>query len=234
MFYNALKPSQKDYVNNPFKPPSKKTVNGGYINDYEEVVVDEECEVKFKDQNCVLNCNLSPAVQVSTNQNTGYLCGISEGADEDQRVGRKIVITSIHARGEFAGIFNQGTTVGQTMHLWLILDTQCNGQLPTSSEVFSGEGDCRTCFMDTDNMARFKVIRKLQCNLNSGGHDGVTPLANYKAFEFFDLCNIPIVYGGPNAGVSQVRTNNLFLAWGSSSQILSRVLVRFRISYIDC
>lgn len=152
----------------------------------------------------------------STSPATGNLnCNINQGlAGSGNRIGNKIIIKSIQLKLDFTLGF--GPAPADIYHLYLIQDSQCNGTLPVAADVFIAAGPMGTQLRTIENGARFRILKHFVVKLDStapgvGGGDG-----DYIQEECYIKCNIPIVYSSTTGVIAEVRSNNLFMVYGSS------------------
>lgn len=222
------------YQCDPFKPPSRVSDERGvFYNDVEEFLEDDTIEYKHEDKLYALTTSGIPNVQMVPKADN-ILQNIELGTDDNERIGKKIFLTTIHGRGIVRGTFPEGVVYGMCIYIWILLDTQYDGVNPSVSTIFHGHTDCATCFMDLDEQKRFKIIRKLQVNVNSGGHDGRTPLGCHKLFEFVDVLNIPVNYTEAfGLDPAEVTGNNILICYGSSSSPATQIDMGLRIKFTD-
>ena len=170
---------------------------------------------------------------------------VKQGAGASERIGRKILIKSIYFRGfircaEFANTkfpHNLNTVV----RMMLIQDTQANGSIPTTTDIFdtyqSNNNDIETGGMNAtlrvmriENGQRFKVLmdKTFQVNDSSYIEYNVNAVVNGTAnldaaptkvamgggvryFQCYKKLNIPIEFGDATANPNQVKSNAIYL-----------------------
>lgn len=141
------------------------------------------------------------------------LCLIPQGAEEDQRIGRKCVITKILLRGY---TFQKAITNTATMlRMLLILDTQCNGAYPAATDVLEGTPTVID-FNKLANSMRFRVLRDWFMPLPTDGAFALsTDVVNYgrrfTKFKYNKKCKIPLEFNGATGAITELRSNNLIL-----------------------
>lgn len=172
-------------------------------------------EFKFLDTN--LSFLFDVTAECSTTAATGNMHIVPEGDGPSAREGRNINITSIHLKGEVTFTPGGSATAGTTLYLFLILDTQCNGANPGITDVFTSN-DPRRMMLNLANSERFRVIKKWTWSMYSQA--GVTTAYNnvVRHMEWYKKCDIRITYDATatTGAVATTRTNNVFLAFGSS------------------
>lgn len=191
----------------PVARPAGIERTGGYYGRF----TGKNAELKFFDTTNNFLCDITGEVPA-----TGQLALIPQGTTESTRIGRKVQIKSIQIRGVFT--FNPAATNpgADTVHMYLILDTQCNGAAATVPDVFTGTA-LREALPNIANSQRFTIIKKFTIKFQSmaGIHGAltweVTPLDYYKK------CSIPIEYSSTTGAITEIRSNNLFFIAGTSA-----------------
>lgn len=193
-----------------------------------------ELEKKFHDVS-MDDSTTSDNWEVTTSMNL-----IAQGAQRSQRIGRKIMITSIHAHGRFY-LNAQGdvTSVAGGHHckIYLLLDTQCNGANPTTAQVFTTTNDINS-FLNLHNGERFKILWKHQDTVQPTAGGSAATGADYngeaKIWEMHQQVNIPIYYDSTTGAITEIKSNNLFWAYcRSASTGTVSFIWTTRIRFID-
>lgn len=175
--------------------------------------------------------NLTATSPTSTTS-TGTICQVVQGDTENNRNGRKIVITSIYMQG-----YIQSDSAFDKIQMCLILDTQCNGALPAYDDIFSAVPAATTeRFLNVSNGSRFKVLKKIVMTF-----DATTALAGpvytgtTRKIKFFKKCNIPIEYdnSATTGVITSIKSNNLFWVAISAQDDLSTLVFNNRIRFRD-
>jgi len=190
-------------------------------------------EVKYLDT--VLNFAFDTTGEVPA---TGQLNLIPQGAGEQERIGRKVHIKSIHIKANLlpnTAAWSGGTTI----RLLLVQDKQCNGAAATYSGVNGVlQNDSTMSFRNITNVDRFIIHKDWNMPINAPA--GVTGSFSPKAtvLEFHKKCDIPIEFDNSAAtgALTTIRSSNLFLlARGSPAgdDDLIAVTGFARIRYID-
>lgn len=167
----------------------------------------------------------------SSNGTTGYLLYIPQGTAANQRIGRKITVKSIYIRLHITSLPFKGLSavapetdlslVDNRFVVYLMLDKQANGALPPSSDIFNPV-TIRGALRKLENSERFQVLATMQSDSkkrtptivpNGPAFDVHSP-AEVQYHELYKRVNIPIEYNGPSGDPAEVRSNNLFLAYG--------------------
>lgn len=144
---------------------------------------------------------------------TGQLNLIPQGTGEQERIGRKVHLKSIHMRGTISP--NPATWSGGSMlRLLLVQDKQCNGAAATYSGVNGVlENDVISQFRNLENIDRF-IIHKdwyIPLNAKAGVSGAWAPVV--KEIEFHKKLDIPIEFDSTvtTGALTSIRSNNLFL-----------------------
>lgn len=157
---------------------------------------------------------------------------VREGTGDNQRVGRTIVIKSVQLNGS---IVKASTATASTVEydIAIVLDKQCNGANPTYANIFSGTTPHQ--LLNLDNSDRFQVLRRFQGVLGSQSlNTAGTAFSDVRdIISFYKQCNIPIKFDADNGDVTDLASNNLVLAWSTSSNNLIAADFNFRIRYSD-
>lgn len=177
---------------------------------------------------------------VHTVSTTGSLLGISgsptspilipQGTDNDQRIGRKIQITTIQFKLLFSLFAGNSHDNGW---LYLVHDKQANGALPAYTDIFDS-ADFYS-FIKLENTKRFKIMRKYQYNLDSkvaatAGGVGI-PQPVGVIIEDYIKCDIPVEYTNTTGAIGGIVSGQYFLcavsANSSSTVITGHIRTRF-------
>jgi len=165
----------------------------------------------------------------------GQLNLIAQGVGESQRVGRKVVVKSIHARWTIQP--NANTWLGSTVRLLLVQDTQCNGAAATYSGVGGVlESDSVTAFRNLENSNRFIIHMDKFFSMQPTAGILTAFNATPKCITFNKKCNIPIEFdsSATTGAIETIRSNNLFLlARSSLDDDLIQCIGVVRIRYTD-
>lgn len=186
--------------------------------------------------------------QVASSENPATGTGIfrmTQGAGASQRIGRKVVLKSIFFRMHMRNAVQQAKiSVRQNpgIRLMLLLDTQSNGALPVTTDVFdeapaADETDLTggvlpsQYLMRIENSQRFKVLMDKTYYIR----DSTTVTIPYatvssdnaildqptstlaglgcKDISVYKKLNIPIEFGGSTNDVNIVKSNAIYLCF---------------------
>lgn len=154
----------------------------------------------------------------STTNATGNIHIIPQDDTSSGREGRQVIINSIQLKGAFQLQPGAAAVASETVWLYLIMDTQCNGANPAITDVFTSNAFISNQ-VNLANSNRFKIIKKWNYSLNATA--GVTTAYNdyHIKLNYYKKCRIPIIWDATAAtgSVATTRSNNIFLAFGAFS-----------------
>jgi len=187
-----------------------------------------QIEKKFYDTTLALPAG---GLQASVSQATGQInLTMAQGTGASARIGQKIIIKSIQVK--LTATLPAGAVDADTMHVWLIQDSQCNGANAASTTVFDNVGPVGSQLRNIENGQRFRILKHFVFNLNADAGVAAAFGGDEQQQECFIKCNIPIVYNGAAGAIAEIRSNNLFMVWGSTL-VTATVAGRARIRYTD-
>lgn len=166
-------------------------------------------EKKFFDTDLAFNIDTTGEVPA-----TGQLCLIPQGDTESTRDGRKATIESVQIRGKLLYSPGAGANASCTSHMYLVLDTQCNGAAAAATDVFTTT-DFWDAMIQLNNSGRFRILKHWVHTWNPPA--GATTAYNtvIKQVEYFKKCSIPIDWNSTTGAITEIKSNNLFLMAGS-------------------
>lgn len=171
-------------------------------------------ETKFFDT--ALSFLIDATAEASSTAATGLINLIPQGVTEATRVGRKCVVKSVSIRGVVTNIPAAAATTGVAVAMFLVLDKQANGAAPAFSDIFVGTV-AMNAHHNLANSGRFVILKKWIMIFNSGG-GATTAYDNVvRPWQFFKKCNIPLEFSSTAGAITELRSNNLLLAYGSSN-----------------
>lgn len=169
---------------------------------------------------------------------------ITQGAGENQMIGRKVVVRRITFKGSVAFPANSNASLGNVnpstkLRLCLMIDKQCNGAAATISQIWQN-ADIWS-LMNLENKSRFKIVKEWVCVANrvvnkiDGGGSYFTGDAlvdiNWSKKVYVPLEFAPEAVAGTRA-IGEIKTNNLFLVAFTEDDD-SIVYGRTRLRYTD-
>lgn len=186
-----------------------------------------QVEKKFYDTVLALGATAGLA---STTQATGAVnLTLPQNTTANGRIGQKIVIKSIQMKLSFG--LAAGATDNDLYHFYLVQDTQANGALPAMSDMFDG-GTIGLAMRNIANGNRFKILKHIHVRLNADAGVAAAFGGDAQQQDFFMKCNIPISYNSTLGAVTEIRSNNLFIIYGSANGVATASGV-CRIRYTD-
>jgi len=167
----------------------------------------------------------------------GQLTLIPQGDTQSTRDGRKATIESIQIRGNLQYAPATAATAATLVHLYVVLDTQCNGSAAANIDVFdSSAANDATSFamLNLNNSGRFRILKHMRWEFNPPA--GATGAYNnvIQQCEFFKKCSIPVDWSSTTGALTEIRSNNIFLMAGSAGTandlvtFTGRARLRFR------
>lgn len=158
----------------------------------------------------------------------GTFVDVSVGTGPSQRIGRQIRVKSLNA---YLTCTRSATVnANDTLRLIWLLDTQCNGTVPTVLDVLSTAN--YNSFRNMANSKRFVVLRDEEIDIASNAFDGTNFSSISKQRNFYRRLNLSIEYDATvNTGVvTTIRSNNLLLlaiSMRGSTSVVGTVRVRY-------
>lgn len=157
------------------------------------------------------------------------ITGIPQGAGSNQRIGRKVILKSLHIAGRITSV--SGPTTDQsadTVWCWIIQDRQSNASNASVADVWN-VSEAHQAMRNLDQNQRFKILKCFEIKVDYG-QSGVSVNS---PFEEFLKCNIPVTWTG-GAGGSPI-TNNILVYMGTSNNLsnILRAAFTFRVRFTD-
>jgi len=162
-------------------------------------------ELKFIDTN-LSNTTLFPGGSAFSSGSWVFtlLNGVSEGTDEQSRIGRELTLTSIYMRGSVNGTITP--TEAGFCKWYIVQDTQSNAAIfPITNFLIS---DDINALGNLDYRTRFKIIATDKWEQSGNlGNDKFIHL-----IDFYKKLNIPVEFNNNNAGtIADITRNSLYL-----------------------
>lgn len=161
---------------------------------------------------------------------SGTLVPIAVGTGPSQRIGRQVRVKSINAYLTLTKNVSDKST--DVIRLILLLDTQCNGAVPTVTDILSTANV--NSFRNMANSKRFVVLKDTEQTITSSTYYGTNFGPVTRQLDIFRKVNYPIEYDQTlNTGaITTIRSNNLILLAISAYDTVS-VIGTVRIRYDD-
>lgn len=167
----------------------------------------------------------SMAVGAST-ATGNILAGLSQGVGETQRVGREVILKSLSLNGVVAFNPTASSDAVEYFVMYVILDTQCNGGGGGGTPCVLGDLFSTLAAgaeqLNMDNSARFRVLRKVQYTFNTQAYQATAgsttlPAEQLRHCQVWIPLNCKVTYSEATGIISSIRSNNIFLAYGSAN-----------------
>jgi len=189
-------------------------------------------EVKFLDT--ALSFSVDSTMEPSSTAATGMINFIDQGVGQSQRIGRMACIKSIQIRGTMTYTPAASTVGSALVTMYVILDKQSNAAGASISDIFTGS-DANAALINMANSSRFTILSKKKFQFSSGAGVSAAYARQVKGWEFFHRCNIPLEFEGTGSGIGNIKSNNVFLAYGADTGADDLVVVtgNARIRFTD-
>lgn len=167
-------------------------------------------ERKYKDTTIAVNTfQAFPAVAPAV----GYILlnDIAQGFSETTRVGNKITIKSIQwvISCYVNGACGRATTI--PVDFKIFIDTQANGANPGATDLETAN---LPTLLNLANRKRFIVIKhKIMTFAPQLGGASVAAHPSTMTWKGYKRMNLDVIYKSAGAGIADIATNSLFLAW---------------------
>lgn len=205
-------------------------------------------EKKFYDQK-LINAALTAPTDASGGEHnpsaTLTLNSVDQGDGESQRDGRQMVMKSITVKGTILVPAQTGQTaldLATTVFIALVQDTQTNGALLNSEEVFKNPGaNAQTAtlvFKNLQKIKRFKVLKQILLtlpqpestwdgtDLDVGGYQ--IPWSMFKS-----LPNVKVNFSGTTETIANIVDNSLhIIAWCSNTSTAPALNYHSRLRFM--
>ncbi len=159
---------------------------------------------------------------------------IASGTGESERIGRKITLHSVAVNGfltlgpTVVDVANTSTVVSMR----IIQDSQTNGAKFVGTDL--QETDTYTSFNNLVNSGRFRTLHKQTFELVSkAGATAIVWGEDVRDVSAHVPLNIPIEYSSTTGAVTEVRSNNIYIVFQSSSGNLATFTGFCRVRFTD-
>jgi len=156
------------------------------------------------------------------------LFGITQGVGSSQRIGRQILVKSVHIKG----YVNAQTDNNCAQTFAFVLDRQCNGNTLNASQVWVNTAYGQCVHRNLDQAHRYKVLKIHTVTSPHTSADGTG--CDSPPFEFFiDNLNISVRYDATGGAITDLTEANLRLfTWGKTGTG-GDVHISYRVRYTD-
>lgn len=157
---------------------------------------------------------------VNTAGSVTAICIPILGTDMTNRIGRKVVVKSIQARGiarvRLAEANTNGMAGPQLIRIIYLVDLQPNGALPAITDVLVQA--IAQSPMNLNNRDRFRILSDKMITLDNYTRDTATPGSEYvgfnrtaQHFKMYKKCNQEVIFNATNAGTVADITSGAIL-----------------------
>lgn len=184
-----------------------KTRTAGYYGRYNK----GSGELKFFD----VNIDYAGVVTIGQIANAGSLNNIVQGTGENQRIGRKCTIRSIHWRMqlELPRITAAANPPpGDVLRIILYVDKQCNGAAALATDILeTAEWES---FRNLANSGRFNILMDRTVNMNRATGSNTAAASHYSSASYCDIqfhkeMNLPLEFNNTTGVITEIRSNNI-------------------------
>lgn len=170
------------------------------------------------------------------------LNSIPLGADQYQRVGRKVTNKSLHVKGSI--ILSSSDALTFLRLIWFY-DTQANAASPVISDLLQNSNSAATTDylseVNLNNRDRFKILREMRwyaadtTGIGAVSQATVAPTATESIIDLFiPLGGVETMYnGGTNGDIRDIQTGSLNFVCLSSSVTTAEIVFNSRLRYSD-
>lgn len=175
-------------------------------------------ELKFKDfevESKIINLDDDAMNKMADPTTISCLSWTDQGTGASQRLGRQILIKSIHIDGV---IFQDATTttsgVGATICTWwLVIDKQTNSAVPLSENIIITASTAIHAFRNLEYSDRFTILARGTSKIGppSNAYNGVNQTATKQInrFNVYKRLNLPVTFKNSTTGIVDVVDNSL-------------------------
>jgi len=169
----------------------------------------------------------------------GTLNDIAQGDTESQRIGRKVVVKSIHLHLRLAlAPTTSNTATADNIRIMVVLDKQANGTAFINTDVLTVNAGSAPDFYSFNNIAnksRFRVLSDKKYQLSADAAFTSTSVLNSCMADQHIKCNIPIEYdhSATTGAISTIRSNNIAILAISEQGLGTFMQGTARIRYTD-
>lgn len=201
-------------------PPRTTTVNrgftraGGFYGRYGSAARDLGIvpEKKFFDTALTFNCDTT--AESASSSVTGQIDLIPQGDTESTRDGRQCTITSIELKGALTFTPGASATASGVVMMYLVLDTQANGAQATWADIYSTTS-IQLSLNNMANSGRFRTLKKWTWVFNPPAGATTAYNTQTKFMQYFKNVNIPMEFSAATGALTEIKSNHVFLAYGS-------------------
>lgn len=174
---------------------------------------------------------------------SGQPLDILVGPKATERIGRQIILKSIHLRGVLTLPGTATSSAVDQVRILIVWDTQTNGQAISPSDFLQETtigGATGTpvqadidAFKNMQNSDRFRLLYDKIFSLKAAATDPATSVPVERRINIFRKLNIPITYDDiveAGGGVARIKSNHVTI-WAISRHNIARISNQIRIRY---
>lgn len=170
---------------------------------------------------------------------------IAGGTKVNQRIGNKVTVTNINFRGEVSGWGpSGGITASNRCRMIVFLDTQCNGLPADIKQILQPPDELGTqtpkidAYRNMETAPRFRILKDKMMVFNPQGSDyreGANnhTLSNTKVIKFSWKGSLPLHFGSPGAGITELKNNNVGVLFVWEKTAAGHIKLNARVKYTD-
>lgn len=207
------------------------TRTGGFYGRYGNVARELGVVPEKKFLDVPLSFTYDTTCETASSAATGQLDLIPQGDTESTRDGRQCTILSVNIRGALTFTPGASATASGCCVMYLILDTQANGAQAAWTDIFVSTA-LNLTVNNMANSGRFRTLKKWFFTWNPPA--GATTAFNTqtKWIEFFKKVVIPMEFSSTTGAIGEIKSNHLFLAYGSFGTALDDTVAFSGVSRI--
>lgn len=138
--------------------------------------------------------------------------GVAQGTDFTDRIGRKVVVKSIHLKYYVQAYNNVDVPLGDIVRVLLVWDYQANGSLAAVGDVLTNVDVLGG--INLTNRERFKILYDKRHTFGAIEYTGAAPVAGDSRPVFaqrYIKCNMPMVFAGTANTIGSIQTGSMLL-----------------------
>lgn len=174
-------------------------------------------------------------VPCTTGGSVTLLNGVTQGASQSQRIGRKVIWKSIQCHMRLLADNVHTFSIARYLLIW---DRQPNAALPGIAAFFEGlAGGFAQDFPADAQKDRFLILRdKKFAMLGASVLGQMTDKTEYAINFYQRLPDFETVYGGATNAIADITSGALYLVTcgsGTGAGFTSNIVTNFRLRFID-
>lgn len=160
---------------------------------------------------------------------------VQQGANADQRIGRNIWIKGLNIKGDVKAVSDSLSGVlssDQYVRVAIVLDTQCNGASPASTDIWESTDIAGTAVPECDQWrnleksSRFRILYDKVMQMNqfvcAGASGNTLTGAKTMRFKVNKKMNLKIEFDSSTGFIGDLSSNNISV-WAVKNQTANTV-----------